>query len=262
MENNIQTEVQRGQARLQGLVALITGGGTGIGAATAAMFAREGAKVMITGNLEHHLVEIAQAIEKEQGIIAYTVHDVSKEADWKRAIEATMAVYGKLDILINNAGISGNLSATLEERTEEEFGKVLAINLTGQFLGIKAVVPFMKPGGSIVNVSSIAGITGNAGANAYTASKGGSRLLSKGAAVELAAKGIRVNSVHPGYVDTPMVRVMEGAQSFKEMAIANTPLGRGASPEEIAQGILFLASKEASYVTGAELIIDGGFTAF
>jgi NAD(P)-dependent dehydrogenase (short-subunit alcohol dehydrogenase family) len=120
----------------------------------------------------------------------------------------------------------------------------------------------MSSGSAIVNVSSIAGITGNAGGNAYTASKGGSRMLSKGAAIDLASKGIRVNSLHPGYVETPMTKNMEGADSFREMALSSTPLGRGATADELAKGILFLASDDSSFMTGAELIMDGGFTAF
>jgi NAD(P)-dependent dehydrogenase (short-subunit alcohol dehydrogenase family) len=248
--------------RLKDKVAIITGGGSGIGASASLLFARQGAKVMITGNKEEEIKRVAGEIEQTGGVVSYAVHDISKEGEWKTVIEKTLSLFGKIDILVNNAGISGNLFLALEDRTEEEFNQVLAVNLTGTFLGTKAVVPHLKKGGSIVNVSSIAGITGNAGGFAYTASKGGSRLLSKGSAIELAEKGIRVNSLHPGYVDTPLVRNLKGAQEFKEMAIANTPMKRGAAPEEIAQGILFLASDEASFVTGAELIIDGGFTAF
>lgn len=248
--------------RLQDKVAVITGAGTGIGKATAILFAAQGAKVMVTGRSEESIKNVCREIKDQNGICDYVLHDIAKEGEWKKVITKTIAVYGKIDILINNAGISGNLLLPLEERTLEEFTQVLSVNLTGHFLGIKYAAPYMKMGSSIVNVSSIAGITGNAGANAYTASKGGSRLLSKGAAIDLAKKGIRVNSVHPGYVDTPMVRNMEGAAAFKEMAISSTPLGRGGAPEEIAQGILFLASDEASFITGAELIIDGGFTAF
>jgi NAD(P)-dependent dehydrogenase (short-subunit alcohol dehydrogenase family) len=248
--------------RLRDKVALITGGGTGIGAATAVLFAQQGAKVMITGNQEPSIQAVAQSIIQAQGTAAYALLDIAQEADWQRVLQETVNQFGQLDIVVNNAGISGNLALPLAERTQDEFARVLSINLTGQFLGLKTAVPYLRPGSSIVNVSSIAGITGNAGANAYTASKGGSRLLSKGAAVELAAQGIRVNSVHPGFIDTPMVRDMAGADDFKQMAISHTPLGRGGSPEEVAQGILFLASPEASYITGAELIIDGGFTAF
>ncbi|MBD0257289.1 MAG: glucose 1-dehydrogenase [Cytophagales bacterium] len=248
--------------RLKDKVAIITGGGSGIGAATSMLFARQGAKVMITGNKEEEIKRVADQIGQADGVASYAVHDISKEADWKTVVEKTLAVFGKIDILVNNAGISGNLFIPLQERTQEEFSLVLAVNLTGTFLGIKTVVPYLKRGGSIVNTSSIAGITGNAGGFAYTASKGGQRLLTKGAAVELAEGGIRVNSVHPGYVDTPMVRDLKEAQAFKAESIASTPMKRGAAPEEIAQGILFLASDEASFVTGAELIMDGGFTAF
>jgi NAD(P)-dependent dehydrogenase (short-subunit alcohol dehydrogenase family) len=248
--------------RLKDKVAIITGGGSGIGAATSVLFARHGAKVMITGNKEEEIKRVAGEIEQTDGVVSYAVHDISKEADWKTVVEKTLAQFGKIDILVNNAGISGNLFIPLQERTQEEFALVLAVNLTGTFLGIKTVVPHLKRGGSIVNTSSIAGITGNAGGFAYTASKGGQRLLTKGAAIELAEQGIRVNSVHPGYVDTPMVRDLKEAQAFKEESIASTPMKRGAAPEEIAQGILFLASDEASFVTGAELIMDGGFTAY
>jgi NAD(P)-dependent dehydrogenase (short-subunit alcohol dehydrogenase family) len=248
--------------RLTNKVAIITGGGSGIGAATSLLFAVNGAKVMITGNKEDEIRQVAQQIARTDGVASYAVHDISSEAEWKLAVAKTMSLFGRIDILINNAGISGNLFLPLEHRTQEEFSQVLSVNVTGTFLGIKTVVPHLKQGSSIVNTSSIAGITGNAGGFAYTASKGGSRLLTKGAAIELAAKGIRVNSVHPGYVDTPMVRNLEGAEEFRQTAIASTPMKRGAAPEEIAHGILFLASDEASFVTGAELIIDGGFTAF
>jgi len=248
--------------RLQHKSAIITGAGSGIGAATAMLFASEGASVMIAGDKEEFIKETAVQIRNMGGVAAYAKLDISSEPEWQQVVERTIAQFGKVSILVNNAGVSGNLFLSLEERTKEEFERVLSINLTGHFLGIKTVAPFMGMGDSIVNVSSIAGITGNAGGNAYTASKGGSRMLSKGAAIDLAPRGIRVNSVHPGYVDTPMVRNMEGSMDFKEKAIGATPLGRGASAIEIAQGILFLASDEASFITGAELIMDGGFTAF
>jgi len=248
--------------KLQGKVAIITGAGSGIGAATAQLFAQEGAQLIITGNREASLKEVLTRIREAGGTVAHVVQDVAKEEDWAIVVDKAISIYGKIDILVNNAGITGNLLAPLEQRTLEEFNHVLGINLTGQFLGIRSVAPHLRAGASIVNISSIAGITGNAGGNAYTASKGASRLLSKGAAIDLAAKGIRVNSVHPGYVDTPMVQQMEGAADFKKMAIGSTPLQRGARPEEIARGILFLASDDASFMTGAELILDGGFTAF
>lgn len=248
--------------RLIGKVAIITGAGTGIGAATAYLFAQEGAQLIITGNQEASLKEVLKRIRDTGGTAAHVVQDVANERDWATVVDKAVSIYGKIDILVNNAGITGNLLAPLEQRTLEEFNHVLGVNLTGQFLGIRSVAPHLRAGASIVNVSSIAGITGNAGGNAYTASKGASRLLSKGAAIDLAPKGVRVNSLHPGYVDTPMVQLMEGAADFKKMALGGTPLQRGARPEEIAKGILFLASDEASFMTGAELVLDGGFTAF
>lgn len=262
--NNINTN-ESGQvtgSRLKGKVALITGGGTGIGAATATLFAKEGATVMITGIRETPLRNIVDEIQSKGGNAFYAIQDVSSEEAWKDVVSKLVRQSGRIDVLVNNAGITGDLFLPLQERTVEEFMRVLSTNLVSTFLGIKTVVPYMQRGASIVNVSSIAGITGNAGGNAYTASKGGSRMLSKGAAVELSKQGIRVNSVHPGYVDTPMVQNMQGASDFRAMAIGNTPIGRGGTAEEIATGILFLASNESSFMTGAELIIDGGFTAF
>ena len=248
--------------KLKGKVAVITGAGGGIGAAAARIFAAEGASVMITDIQESKLREVAADIKDAGGNVSLMVHDIADETQWRIIAKTTVALFGKIDILVNNAGITGNLQAPFEDRSVSEFTRVLSINLTGQFLGMKSVIPHMTSGSAIINVSSIAGITGNAGGNAYTASKGGSRMLSKGAAIDLAAKGIRVNSLHPGYVETPMTRNMEGAAAFREMAVGSTPLGRGASPEELAKGILFLASDDSSFMTGAELIMDGGFTAF
>ena len=247
---------------MQGKSVLITGGGSGIGAAAAALFAKHGASVMITGIREAPLQEVAAVIESNGGRIIFSQQDVALEKDWEIVTGKMMAAFGKIDVLVNNAGVTGDLLVPLEKRTVAEFMEVIGVNLLGPFLGIRTVAPLMKPGSAIVNVSSIAGITGNAGGNAYTASKGGSRMLSKGAAIELAKSGIRVNSIHPGYVETPMVINMSGAADFRNMAIGSTPMGRGASPEELANGILFLASDASSYMTGAELIMDGGFTAF
>lgn len=243
-------------------IVLITGAGSGIGAAAAELFAQRGASLMLTDIQEVKLKEVTDAIQKTGGIAAYKVHDISSEDQWKTVIDATVALYGRIDVLVNNAGITGNLLAPFEERTVAEFGKVLSVNLTSQFIGMKLAIPHMKAGSAIVNVSSIAGITGNAGGNGYTASKGGSRMLSKGAAIDLAKKGIRVNSLHPGFVETPMTKDMQGADDFRQMALGSTPLGRGASPAELAKGIFFLACDDSSFMTGAELIMDGGFTAF
>ncbi len=259
---NQKDNKQISEGRLKGAVTFVTGGGTGIGAATALLFAREGAFVMITGMKEAPLKDVVYNIQSNGGTAMYAIQNVASEEDWKGVVDRLVKQFGRIDVLVNNAGITGDLLSPLQDRTVEEFMRVLSTNLVGTFLGIKTVVPYMQEGASIVNVSSIAGITGNAGGNAYTASKGGARMLSKGAAIELARQGIRVNSIHPGYVNTPMVRDMEDASRFRDMAIGNTPMGRGASPEELATGILFLASKESSFMTGAELVVDGGFTAF
>ncbi|WP_431136966.1 SDR family NAD(P)-dependent oxidoreductase [Psychroserpens mesophilus] len=249
--------------RLENKVAIITGAAGGMGEAEAKLFAKAGAKVIITDIQEEKLQKVANDIRREDGHVEYVVHDVSLEEDWKKVAEIAKKSFGKIDILVNNAGILGNVMGVLEERTTEEFKKVIDINLLGQFLGVKTVVPYMKQigGGSIINISSVGGITGSSNGTAYTASKGGSRIYTKGAAVELAKDNIRVNSVHPGYVATPMTKDMKGASDFEKGALSITPMGRGAEYHEIAYGVLFLASDESSFMTGSELIIDGGLTA-
>lgn len=249
--------------RLANKVAIITGAAGGMGAVEAKLLASEGAKVIITDMQEDKLKTVADEIKSSGGTVEYVVHDVSSEDAWKKVSEKAISSFGKIDILVNNAGILGNVMLPLEERSVEEFNKVIAVNLLGQFLGMKTVIPYMQKngGGSVINISSIAGLTGNAGFNAYTASKGGSRMLSKGAAVEFAKDNIRVNSIHPGYVATPMTQNMKGSDDFQKMAVDLTPIGRGAQMEEIANGVLFLASDESSYITGLEMAIDGGFTA-
>ncbi len=249
--------------RLENKVAIITGAAGGMGAAEAKLFAKEGAKVLITDLQEEKLKSVVAEIEAEGGIADYFVHDVASENSWKAVVEKAETTFGKIDILVNNAGILGNVMSSLEDRTVEEFEKVIAVNLLGQFIGVKTVVPYMRKlgGGSIINISSVGGITGSANGTAYSASKGGSRIYSKGAAVELAKDNIRVNSVHPGYVSTPMTRDMKGSSDFEKGALAMTPMGRGAELEEIAYGVLFLATDESSFMTGSELIIDGGLTA-
>jgi cyclopentanol dehydrogenase len=249
--------------RLQNKVAIITGAAGGIGAAAAKLFAVEGAKVMITDVQEDKLTAAADEILAMGGTIAYMVQNVALEEDWKAVIERTSSLYGSIDILVNNAGISGNIISTFEERTFEEFNKIIAVNLLSQFLGTKAVVPSMRnnKSGSIVNISSIGGIIGSANATAYTASKGGTRSYTKGAAAELAPFNIRVNSVHPGYIATPMTKDLPDADVFEDKAVGATPMGREGRPEEVAYGILYLASDESTFTTGVELIIDGGATA-
>lgn len=249
--------------RLENKVAIITGAAGGMGAAEAKMFAKEGAKVLITDVQEEKLKSVVAEIKAEGGIADYIVHDVSSESSWEAVAEKAVTTFGKIDVLVNNAGILGNVMGPIEERTVEEFNKVISVNLLGQFIGVKTVVPYMRKlgSGSIINISSVGGITGSSNGTAYTASKGGSRIYTKGAAVELAKDNIRVNSVHPGYVATPMTKNMKGSSDFEKGALSITPMGRGARLEEIAYGVLFLATEESSFMTGSELIIDGGLTA-
>ncbi|WP_342089040.1 SDR family NAD(P)-dependent oxidoreductase [Dyadobacter sp. OTU695] len=250
-------------ARLKHKVAIITGAAGGMGEAEARLFAAEGAKVLLTDIDEDALKTIVEQILAQGQVAAYMTQDVSSESGWKQVAARAIDLFGKIDVLVNNAGITGNLLAPFEERTLEEFNRVVSVNLVGQFLGTKAVLPYLREngGGSIVNISSIGGIIGSAGATAYTASKGGSRAFTKGAAAELAKDNIRVNSVHPGYVETPMTTQMEGAGDFAKMAIGATPLGRGGNLNEIAYAVLYLASDESTFTTGAEFVIDGGATA-
>jgi len=249
--------------RLENKVAIITGAAGGMGEAEARLFAAEGATVMLTDLDESNLKRIVGQIISQGQTAAYMVHDVSSESGWAQIIAKVIALFGKIDVLVNNAGVTGNLLAPFEQRTLEEFNKVVSVNLVSQFLGTKAVLPYLRKngGGSIVNISSIGGIIGSAGATAYTASKGGSRAFTKGAAAELAKDNIRVNSVHPGYVETPMTTQMKGAGDFAKMAIGATPLGRGGQLNEIAYAVLYLASDESTFTTGAEFVIDGGATA-
>ncbi|MCE7054203.1 glucose 1-dehydrogenase [Algoriphagus sp. AGSA1] len=249
--------------RLENKVAIITGGAGGLGAAEAVLFAGEGAKVLITDIKEDGLRDVSNQITASGGTVHYMKHDVTSEQDWNEVVKKAIELYGSIHILVNNAGITGNILNSLEETSLDEFKKVVDINLISQFIGIKAVVPHMKKnkGGSIINISSIAGLVGSAKATAYTASKGAVRSFTKGAAAEFAGDNIRVNSVHPGYVDTPMTKGLQNSEEFKKMAIGITPLGREAVPEEVAYGVLYLASDESSYTTGSEMVIDGGNTA-
>eukprot|EP01133_Synstelium_polycarpum_P016524 gene16524-19639_t len=249
--------------RLENKVAIITGAAGGMGAEEAILFAAEGAMVFITDVQEEKLKTVADGIKHRGGIAKYAVQDVSSEQSWIELAQKVELLFGRIDILVNNAGITGNLLGSIEERTVEEFNKVIGVNLLSQFLGVKTVVPYMRKhkSGSIINISSIGGIIGSANATAYTASKGGSRSFTKGAAAEFAKDNIRVNSVHPGYVATPMTKEMNKASDFEQMAVGATPLGREANAGEVAYAVLYLASDESTFTTGAEFIIDGGATA-
>ena len=244
--------------RLDGEVAIITGAARGQGEAEARMFTREGAKVVLTDILD----EQGRAVAQEIGDAAHYIHlDVSQEDQWQKAIRETVKTFGRLTILINNAGIGLKEDFGVEQTSLEVWNKVLAVNLTGAFLGMKYAISAMREAGhgSIVNISSIAGIVGGGGLPAYHASKGGLRLLTKTAAIQYAKEKIRVNSIHPGGVDTAILDPF--GERWKQRAAKWHPVGRIAKSDEIAYGVLYLASQESTFVTGTELIIDGGVTA-
>ncbi len=255
--------------RVEGKVAIITGGAMGIGEAAARMLAREGASVVITDIKDAEGERAARAIAEEGGAAIYLSHDVADEAAWERVVAAALDRFGKLDVLVNNAGVGWG--GAPEEETLERWRKLMSINLDGVFLGTKHAILAMKrkaePGGSIINLSSIEGLVGDPNLGAYNASKGGVRLYTKSVALYCAKAGlkIRVNSVHPGYIWTPMVEnyLRESGDLEEGRAALNAlhPVGHVGEPDDIAYGILYLASDESKFVTGTELVIDGGYTA-
>ena len=247
--------------RLEGKVALISGGARGMGATEARMFAQEGARVVIGDILEEEGRQTEAAINESGGECVFVRLDVTDESAWESAVATTVDRFGKLDILVNNAGIG--IVNTVENTSSEEWDLVMDINAKGVFLGTKAAIPAMRDagGGSVVNISSIAGITGGR-TSSYAASKGAVRLLTKSTAIQYAREGIRCNSVHPGVIDTPMTQpIMLNSAAGREEHAARHPMNRIGEPEDIAYGVLFLASDEASFMTGSELVIDGGLTA-
>ena len=247
--------------RVEGKVALISGGARGIGAATARLMAHEGAAVVVADVLEEEGQATAAEIADAGNQATFMRLDVTDEANWQAVIDATVASYGKLDVVVNNAGISGR--TTVEETPAETWDRVMAVNGKGVFLGTKLAIPELRKagGGSIINISSIYGIVGSETSAAYHSSKGAVRIFTKSAAIQYAREGIRVNSVHPGFVDSPMTEASHALPEVHQLRVGRTPLGRMGTPEDIAAGILYLASDESSFVTGSELVIDGGMTA-
>jgi 3alpha(or 20beta)-hydroxysteroid dehydrogenase len=243
-------------SRMDGTIALITGAARGMGEATARLMALEGAQVVVTDRLEDQGRAVARSIGDQAVFVA---HDVADEVSWTRAVEAAEDAFGGLDVLVNNAAIWR--TGRLEYETVEQFREVIDVDLIGVFLGIRAVIAPMRArgGGAIVNMSSMAGTVGVYEQGAYSSAKWGVRGLTKVAALELAADRIRVNSIHPGAIDTPMVAKLGLQRGEGKMPFA--PLARVGLPEEVAAAVLFLASSESSYITGTELHVDGGSTA-
>jgi NAD(P)-dependent dehydrogenase (short-subunit alcohol dehydrogenase family) len=259
--------------RVQDKVALVTGGASGIGAACATALAREGAAVVITDLQDDKGAALAQAIGRAGGQARYLHHDVTSEEAWVGVIAEVKTALGRLDVLVNNAGI-GIASPSITTMSLEDFRRQQAVNVEGVFLGVKHGLAFMRQaghGGSIINISSVAGLKGSPTLAAYSATKGAVRLLSKAVALECAAArdGVRVNSVHPGIIETPIwLGIVPGAgdgsnagPDLDALSAMAVPVGVKGLPDDIANGVVWLASEESRYVTGTELVIDGGLTA-
>jgi len=248
--------------RLEGKVALITGAASGMGASMARVFAGEGAKVVVADMLEDEGRRVVADITKANGAAIFRRLDVSNEAEWKATVEAALAEYGRLDVLVNDAGLSGSAVEDLFDTAAWDL--LMAVNARGVFLGMKFAIPVMKAqgSGSIVNISSISGVTGQHGVHiGYNASKGAVRTLTKAAAVQHGADNIRVNSVHPGLMPPMRSSGRTADPEVRAKMLRQVPMGRAGRPEEVANAVLFLASDEASYITGAELYVDGGYLA-
>ena len=247
--------------RLQGKVALITGAARGQGAAEARLFAQEGAKVVLADVADQDGTIVAAEIAEAGGDALYVHLDVTSEDEWDAAVRSAVASFGKLDILVNNAGIWRR--GHVLETSSEQWDEIMGVNAKGVFLGTKAAIPEMRKagGGSIINISSTAGLVGSRTSSAYSASKGAVRIFTKSTAVQYAAEGIRANSIHPGPIDTDMGDQVWPDADSRKAAVARTALSRIGTAQDIAYGALYLASDESSFVTGSELVIDGGITA-
>jgi cyclopentanol dehydrogenase len=247
--------------RLEDKVVLISGGARGQGAVEARLFAGEGAKIVIGDVLEAEGRQVEAEINESGGECLFMRLDVTGEGNWQEVVAATVARFGKLDVLINNAGIYR--TERVEETSEELWDQIMDINSKGVFLGTKCVIPEMRRagGGSIINISSTAGLVGSSMSAAYGASKGAVRIFTKATAIQYAGDGIRANSIHPGIIETPMTAQLLSDDAQYRERLGRTPIGRIGRPEDVAYGALYLASDESSFVTGSELVIDGGRTA-
>ena len=248
--------------RLADKVALISGGARGMGAVEAQLFAREGAKVVLGDVLEIEGKKVEEQIRAAGGEATFVRLDVTSEGDWEQAVATAERLYGRLHVLVNNAGIGGG--RRIEDTTLAEWERTMAVNSTGVFLGTRAAIPAIRRagGGSIVNISSQLGLVGTDHSSPqYQASKGAVRLLTKATAIQYAKDGIRANSVHPGPIVTPMTEARRADPEVYRTMVSRIPLGRYGQPEEVALGVLYLASDESAFVTGSELVIDGGWTA-
>lgn len=246
--------------RLEGKVAIITGAGTGIGKSTALRFAKEGAKVVVTDINEASVQQTAEEVKKLGGEALAIRHDVGSEDNWIQVVDEAVKAFGTIDVLFNNAGIY--VIKPLFDTTVEDWNRLMNINVTSVFLGMKHVIPVMlkQQRGSVINASSIAGIGGSPNHVLYGASKGAVRTMTKDVAMEFATQGVRVNSIHPGYINTAMVDYAAATTHRDKEALgqAVSPLGRVGNVDEVSNLVLFLASDESSYITGAEMVIDGG----
>ena len=248
--------------RLRGKVALITGGASGMGQSEATIFGREGAKVVVGDVLEVEGRQVIDKIAAAGGQASFVKLDVAREADWRAAIATTVASFGKLDVLVNNAGISGTFDPDTESTAA--WDTLMNVNAKGVFLGMKHAIPVMRQGGggAIVNISSISGFVGQDRVHmGYNASKGAVRLMTKSAAVQYAKDGVRVNSVHPGIMPPMRTSKMSADPEWRAKTLRAVPMKREGKVEEVAYAVLFLASDEASYITGTELVVDGGYLA-
>jgi NAD(P)-dependent dehydrogenase (short-subunit alcohol dehydrogenase family) len=247
--------------RLTNKVALITGATGGIGQATAELFAHEDARLVVTDIAQDATEELAARLKATGAEVLAARLDVSSPENWSEVIELTRQRFGRLDVLVNIAGVVD--WPGIEDTTQDAWERVIAVNQTGTWLGMKTAMPLLRASGnaSVINTSSVLGLVGSGAAAAYQASKGAVRLLTKTAAVEYATRGVRINSVHPGVIATPMIQELLDEQGDQQPDIVRTPMRRAGSPAEVAPTMLFLAGDESSFVTGTELVVDGGLTA-